>query len=56
MAKALVSYWRDQQGLTTLEYALLLALVVAVSLTVWHGFGTRNNERLQDTAPGLFAG
>ena len=53
MAKVLLSYWRDQRGLTTLEYALLLILVIAVTLTVWDGFGTRNSEGLQDTATAL---
>ncbi len=56
MTQTLLAYWRDQRGLTTLEYALLLALVVAVALTAWHGFGTSNSEKLQDTTPGLFAG
>ena len=53
MAKVLLSYWRDQRGLTTLEYALLLGLVVAVTLTVWDGFGTRNSEGLEDTVARL---
>ena len=28
-------YWQDEQGLATVEYALLLALIVAVALTAW---------------------
>ncbi len=35
---------RDEEGLTTVEYALLLALLVAGAISVWSTFGaiTRN--------------
>ncbi len=31
--------WRDEEGLTTVEYALLLALVVVAGLAAWTGLG-----------------
>ncbi len=36
MAKAL---WTDEEGLTTVEYALLLALLVVAAIGVWTAFG-----------------
>ena len=36
MAKAL---WTDEDGLTTVEYALLLALLVVAAIGVWTAFG-----------------
>jgi len=36
MAKAL---WQDEEGLTTVEYALLLALLVVAAIGVWTAFG-----------------
>lgn len=38
-------FWKDEEGLTTVEYALLLALLVVAALTVWTTFGrTVRNE------------
>ena len=31
--------WADEEGLTTVEYALLLALLVVAAITVWTTFG-----------------
>ena len=31
--------WKDEEGLTTVEYALLLALVVVAGITAWQGLG-----------------
>ena len=31
--------WLDEEGLTTVEYALLLALLVVAALAVWTTFG-----------------
>jgi Flp pilus assembly pilin Flp len=33
--------YRDEGGLTTVEYALLLALLVVAAIGVWTGFGTK---------------
>jgi len=39
MVHALARYWWDEQGLTSVEYALLLALVVVSAAATWHNFG-----------------
>ena len=31
--------WSDEEGLTTVEYALLLALLVVAALGTWTAFG-----------------
>ena len=31
--------WKDEEGLTTVEYALLLALVVVAGISAWQGLG-----------------
>ena len=31
--------WKDEAGLTTVEYALLLALVVVAGIAAWQGLG-----------------
>ena len=33
--------WTDEEGLTTVEYALLLALLVVAAIGVWSTFGTK---------------
>jgi pilus assembly protein Flp/PilA len=33
--------WKDEEGLTTVEYALLLALVAIAAITAWTTLGTR---------------
>ena len=38
MAKGL---WKDEEGLTTVEYALLLALLVVAAIGVWTAFGAK---------------
>lgn len=54
MAKKL---WKDEEGLTTVEYALLLALLVVAAITIWTGFGgtvrssiSQSDAALQDAA------
>lgn len=37
--------WKDEEGLTTVEYALLLALVVVAGIAAWQGLG----NTVQDT-------
>ena len=41
MFKAL---WKDEEGLTTVEYALLLALVAIAAITAWTTLGSRVNS------------
>lgn len=33
------AWWDDEEGLTTVEYALLVALLAVGSLLVWRTFG-----------------
>jgi Flp pilus assembly pilin Flp len=44
--------WKDEEGLTTVEYALLLALLVVAAITVWTTFGgtVRSAVSQSDTA------
>lgn len=37
--KTLLRYWNDQDGLTTVEYALLLGLIVVAAVTAWTTLG-----------------
>jgi len=46
MAKGL---WKDEEGLTTVEYALLLALLVVAAIGVWTAFGGRVQAIVQDS-------
>lgn len=39
MRHAVAAWWRDEEGMTTIEYALLLALVVVVAAAGWDDFG-----------------
>ncbi|MEN6305678.1 MAG: Flp family type IVb pilin [Armatimonadia bacterium] len=37
----LKSVWKDEEGLTTVEYALLLALVAIAAISAWMTLGSR---------------
>jgi Flp pilus assembly pilin Flp len=39
--------WKDEDGLTTVEYALLLALLVVAAIGVWTAFGGRVKQSVQ---------
>jgi Flp pilus assembly pilin Flp len=39
MIDKIKSVWSDEEGLTTVEYALLLALLVVAAVAVWTTFG-----------------
>ncbi|MCD6361308.1 MAG: Flp family type IVb pilin [Armatimonadetes bacterium] len=39
MLRTLAGLWRDEAGLTTVEYAVLLAIIVATSVIAWQHFG-----------------
>jgi len=39
---------RDQQGLSTVEYTVLLVLIVAVSVGIWNKFGDALSDKLDD--------
>lgn len=39
--------WSDEEGLTTVEYALLLALLVVAALATWTTFGAIIRGKVQ---------
>jgi len=43
------SLWKDEEGLTTVEYALLLALLVVAAIGVWTAFGGRVQAIVQES-------
>lgn len=51
--KTLLSYWKDEEGLTTVEYALLLALIVVVAITAWTTLGTGVNATVENVGAEL---
>jgi Flp pilus assembly pilin Flp len=36
--------WKDEEGLTTVEYALLLALVAIAAIAAWTTLGQRTSQ------------
>lgn len=48
MTELMKSFWMDEDGLTTVEYALLLVLIVIAGITAWTTLGgsvaTKVNE------------
>jgi Flp pilus assembly pilin Flp len=42
--------WRDQEGLTTVEYSLLLVLIVVVAVTAWTTLGANVTGKVSSTA------
>jgi pilus assembly protein Flp/PilA len=47
--------WKDEEGLTTVEYALLLALVVVAGIAAWQGLGN-TVENTVDSSANTIAG
>jgi Flp pilus assembly pilin Flp len=53
--KKMRELWRDESGVTTVEYALLLALVALVALASWSALGKGVSDTAgaaADTVPG----
>ncbi len=44
--KMLARLWKDEEGLTSVEYALLLVLVVIVAITAWQTLGNRVTNKV----------
>ncbi len=42
--------WKDEEGLTTVEYALLLALVVVAGIAAWQGLGSTVQSAVNDSS------
>jgi Flp pilus assembly pilin Flp len=44
LRKMLEQLWRDEEGLTTVEYALLLALIALTAIIAWTTLGMRTSN------------
>ena len=44
------AFWSDEEGLTTVEYALLLALVVVAGIAAWQGLGSTVQNTVNESA------
>ena len=44
MINKIKAIWSDEEGLTTVEYALLMALLVVAAIAVWTTFGGKVKE------------
>ena len=55
MTALLKRLWRDEDGLTTVEYALLLVLIVVVAVTAWQTLGTTVKDKVNSAANTLSA-
>lgn len=42
--------WKDEEGLTTVEYALLLALLVVAAIGVWTIFGGKVSDSVRSSS------
>ena len=49
----LKNIWQDEEGLTTVEYALLLALLVVAAIGVWTAFGAKVEESVSKSTNAL---
>ena len=45
--------WDEEEGLTTVEYALLLALVAIAAITAWTTLGNRVRTTVTNTSSNL---
>jgi len=50
MVQCLKQLWKDEEGLTTVEYALLLVLIVVVAVTAWQTLGTGVKDKVNTVA------
>lgn len=50
MRKLLSEFYRDEDGLTSVEYALLLVLVVVVAITAWTTLGANVTSKVNNVA------
>jgi Flp pilus assembly pilin Flp len=49
-------FWNDEEGLTTVEYALLLALVAIAAIAAWATLGQRTSNTVGTATSSLPAG
>jgi pilus assembly protein Flp/PilA len=45
--------WKDEEGLTTVEYALLLALVAIAAIAAWTTLGQRTSTTVTNATSSL---
>ena len=50
MLDSLKRLWKDEEGLTTVEYALLLVLIVVVAVTAWQTLGGNVKDKVNSVA------
>ena len=48
MVETLKRLWSDEEGLTTVEYALLLVLICAAAVTAWTQLGSQVSTQVTD--------
>lgn len=53
MLEQIRSFWYDEAGLTTVEYALLLALVAIAAIAAWTTLGQRVSNTVTTTTSSL---
>jgi Flp pilus assembly pilin Flp len=53
LSPLLIRLRHDERGLSTVEYVVLLVLIVAMAVAAWNTFGTRVQGKL-DAASGSF--
>lgn len=56
MTTDLRSLWKDEEGVTTVEYALILALVSIVAIAAWQALGQRVSTSAQATTTAMANG
>lgn len=49
MLDRIKTIWADEEGLTTVEYALLMALLVVAAIAVWTTFGDKVKESVSSS-------
>jgi len=52
-SKMMKTLWQDEAGLTTVEYALLLALVAIAAITAWSTLGSRVSTTVSSATSNL---
>jgi len=48
MLGAIRRLWNDEDGLTTVEYALMLVLIVIVGITAWGSLGGSVSDKVDE--------
>lgn len=53
MKTLLTGFWKDEDGLTTVEYALLLALVAIAAIVAWTTLGNKVNNAVTNAGSAI---